>query len=902
MFETPEGIIDISGYTQEQRESFFQKYPDARQLNNDEIEAQQIAIGLMADKTGKVTEQQSQDISAFIEETAETYGSEPQSVFFQERDQDRIISESEVISKFTKLKHGVDQGYTPYGMSGGTNDTGYGDKIPPIEEFENEDEYNKYVEWNSGKDPFAKPMEQQAVDFYEENDLNLDISISNTYYNKGKENSFVNANYDVEKIKEIIADEDIKFNETDFQGYLNKIGFTEDFKRLPNSWDLLKNNPDIKGSKAETEADLEIYKQQELFSKLDSYVSDLKTKKLAKEFYEQYSKNPSEYSNFDNIEDAKKYWLKNTKGLNSDEDFKISDDYKLRSYAQKEFPKLMGEQEKIAELQLKHTKDREDENKAEYFLNLITGTTGAAVNRLKDETEDLVNSFADVVGFDEYAAKSRAVSSIDRQRRVKRNLSYALVEGKSIVTPNGTKYIKDKYSDAIYNTDTEIMLTDEKEIAKINKLIEAKGVEDSDISFRGGLVMAGEVGTSIFTQIIGTKGFTAARRAASAKYIKSVNSARKAKGLKPLSTRARDLTTGKFIKGNTKGTFGRNIPVDARTIDATLFQSTYGAIQGYENTIKAAKEAGLSDAEAEKLASNASMRMALLYGATGPINPRIPAMNRLDSWLKTSGTIRDAINQYKKAGSQKVFNNYIKESVKKLIPSFSSTKQFIEEGAREVVQENIQQAGEIYGVNRAINNMAGVDILEKDYTSTNFKTTSVLSFATSGLISSAKLPSFKQNSHTRVQSLFALGSNIDKSRKILDLAVKVGKLKSNEAENLISQAKAVYAHGHKAPSWMLNNPEAFIEASIAEQNLNKIIRQKETSSEGYSSNFDDKIEKAKQKLSNIINKAAASEITEQTEAIKKFTDKVESFDTPRQMVEFLQQKAKKKAKNTTLKQ
>ena len=896
MFETPEGIIDISGYTQEQRESFFQKYPEARQLGEDEIEAQQIAIGLMADKTGEVTEQQSQDISAFIEETAETYGSEPQSVFFQERDQDRIISESEVISKFTKLKHGVDQGYTPYGMSGGTSNTGYGDDIPPIEEFENEDEYNKYLEWNSGKDPFAKPIDQQAVDFYEENDLNLDVSISNTYYNKGKENSFVNANYDVEKIKEIISDEDIKFNETDFQGYLNKIGFTEDFKKLPNSWDLLKNNPDIKGSKAETEADLEIYKQQELFSKLDSYISDLKTKKLAKEFYQQYSKNPSEYSNFDNIEDAKKYWLKNTKGLNSDEDFKISDDYKLRSYAQKEFPKLMEEQENIAELQLKHTKDREDENKAEYFLNLITGTTGAAVNRLKDETEDLVNSFAGIVGFDEYAAKSRATSSIERQRRVKRNLSYALVEGKSITTPNGTKYIKDKYSDAIYNTDTEIMITDEKEIAKINKLIEAKGVEDSDISFRGGLAMAGEVGTSILTQIIGTKGFTAARRAASAKYIKSVNSARKAKGLKPLSTRARDLATGKFIKGNTKGTFGRNIPVDARTIDATLFQSTYGAIQGYENTIKAAKEAGLSDAEAEKLASNASIRMALLYGATGPINPRIPAMNRLDSWLKTSGTIRDAINQYKKAGSQKAFNNYIKESVKKLIPSFSSTKQFIEEGAREVVQENIQQAGEIYGVNRAINNMAGVDILEKDYTSTNFKTTSVLSFATSGLISSAKLPSFKQNSHTRVQSLFALGSNIDKSRKILDLAVKVGKLKANEVEDIISQAQAVYSHGYKAPSWMLNNPEAFIEASIAEQNLNKIIRQKETSSEGYYSDFDDKIEKAKQKLSDIINKTAASEITEQTETIKKFTDKVESFDTPRQMVEFLQQKAEKEGK------
>ena len=32
MFETPEGIIDISGYTQEQRELFFQEYPDQENI------------------------------------------------------------------------------------------------------------------------------------------------------------------------------------------------------------------------------------------------------------------------------------------------------------------------------------------------------------------------------------------------------------------------------------------------------------------------------------------------------------------------------------------------------------------------------------------------------------------------------------------------------------------------------------------------------------------------------------------------------------------------------------------------------------------------------------------------------------------------------------------------------
>ena len=101
MFETPEGIIDISGYTQEQRESFFQEYPDARQLGEDEIEAQQIAIGLMADKTGELTDEQSGELSSFVEQTAERYDFEPKSVYREEQDQEKILED---LTKFNKFK------------------------------------------------------------------------------------------------------------------------------------------------------------------------------------------------------------------------------------------------------------------------------------------------------------------------------------------------------------------------------------------------------------------------------------------------------------------------------------------------------------------------------------------------------------------------------------------------------------------------------------------------------------------------------------------------------------------------------------------------------------------------------------------------------------------------------
>jgi len=35
MFETPDGIIDISGYSIEERKKFFSKYPDAKELESD---------------------------------------------------------------------------------------------------------------------------------------------------------------------------------------------------------------------------------------------------------------------------------------------------------------------------------------------------------------------------------------------------------------------------------------------------------------------------------------------------------------------------------------------------------------------------------------------------------------------------------------------------------------------------------------------------------------------------------------------------------------------------------------------------------------------------------------------------------------------------------------------------
>jgi hypothetical protein len=92
------------------------------------------------------------------------------------------------------------------------------------------------------------------------------------------------------------------------------------------------------------------------------------------------------------------------------------------------------------------------------------------------------------------------------------------------------------------------------------------------------------------------------------------------------------------------------------------FQSLYGASIGYENTISAAKKAGLSDLEAEGLANSAMQEMGVLYALTGPINPRIPLVKSMDKWMKGSGAIDDLIKNYTKTGSVKAASTGFKKS------------------------------------------------------------------------------------------------------------------------------------------------------------------------------------------------------------------------------------------------
>lgn len=871
MFETPEGIIDISGYTQEQRESFFQEYPDARQLSEDEIEAQQIAIGLMADRTGELTSEQSEELSSFVEQTAERYDFEPKSVYREEQDQEKILEDLKKFNKFNAYKESVE------------NDR-------PVS-FESVEEYDEFNDFLKGKDPSAPPIDQQIEEAAERYDSDLDISKSNTYYNEKKDNSFIRSQYDINEIKELFKKNEVDFNEDDLQGYLNKIGFVEDFEKLDENF--VKKFNSLGGKFArytrgslvymDEQSKLDVAKEQQKKHVLDTYIEGLRSKKLFKEFYSDYNKDPKAYSSFENTSDAFNSWLESSKGLKSMSEYSLIGDLDLQKFQQKEFPNLVEHEKKVAEKLFKRTRDLEDETTADYILDGLSGlfgTHGLAGSFVRN-AQSLRDLAAMTLGMDDYVFEKMAIRSVNQQLDASQNMSYSYVEGSSVTLPDGVKYLRDQDGN-VYNTKTEAVVLDPKKLEEANAAIDKEGVKDSSWSFRGGLPMIGNVLGELAFQMLGTKGLTGARRVASAKYLKSMNAARKAKGLKPISTQARDLSSGLFRKGNTKGTFGSNIITEktARVLDNTFFSGGYGYSQGYESILTAAKEANLSDEEAEKLAVDGAGRMGLLYLATGPVASRIPAIDKLDDWLKSSRVASKSINEYKRSQSTSAFNKFLDEQIKKIVPKqlrplVRRGGVFIKEGGKETIQEDIQQQGEVYYVNSAINRMAGFDLLQSDYGDAERKLTAAISFATGGTVASVSLPKFKQNKYSRLQNLYIMGSDPKKSKQFLDFNVKIGKINTEQANEILSQAEAIYKHSKNKPGWMYNDPQLLIDFAVGNEKIEKLKKQKEKAGEGFESYYDEEIEKQKQQTFEAVDKAIKAKIKKDVETVASETAKIE---------------------------
>jgi hypothetical protein len=612
------------------------------------------------------------------------------------------------------------------------------------------------------------------------------------------EDNFVERNY---KAKELEA---FGVNPQDFDGYLNKKGYKEDFKK--------KEAEGLFTGEGRSFGGYDIGLARELARKkmLLMYMDEMKSRDVNRQQLNQ------ELEIVQGVRDKKEI-------VNND----IFDPNGMAKYVENYFPIIT-----------KKLKDKDKENAKLYEESKKGGTDffswdtaekigRASWNAVIDRTAQMSASGYQALGMESTAEGIRMLDEENKfVRRDDRGIAY--VSGKA-VNYNGDKYIVDTKGQ-IYDAGAKIRVTDLFDQSLQKKLIEEAKYGPSDWTFstQGAAVQTSGVMADMLLQAAITHGVGELGIAAGEiRYASNV--AKPASGFTSLLNDSSKLL--------------RKVPLDRATGYSMIAQGTMGYAQGYEDTLKAARDSGINDKDAFELASAAGQRMAVLYGTTGVINPQTKLVENI---FGSKNIIKKAIEQYTKTGKTG-FINYIDDIVKN-IPK--NAIEFAEEGGKEVVQENMQQAGEI-GVNMMTNKDAGKKIMNEVMTGDDFMNTSILSFISSGLISKAKLPSFHTGDQDtdNLASLSTLAKNKKEFTKIIDGLVTQKVFTTDQAESLKKDVN-IYANNiNKVPKNI--SAKGAMPVLVELDKKSKLLDEKESVDKAFHASIDLKIQEIDKNIDRI---------------------------------------------------
>jgi hypothetical protein len=709
-------------------------------------------------------------------------------------------------------------------------------------------------------------LEVQAKAFVKDNDL--DIEFTNRYFNPKGETWFVDKYFSKKELAKAGLTE---LEMQDFQGMLMRDDFIDGFEE-----DVADGVYGELGGLIYTGDDkktIQVTKERTLARKLSQYMAERDDRLNDKALIDNIMQNPNGFDQSMSLDNVREEAYKN-----SDIGYTGYDQEAVKVYLQENFPALMEKNAKVQQEKINAYKKRKEFNE-----NTGVGTQGLAnigefikglgtgFYKKLDETAIWIDDTIGIFGGNERAKQQRLLN-IEDEIADTDSLEYFYASGKG-ATIGGDTYIKDERGN-IYNTTEGVNVSqvlDPQELKSISQTIDAEGKPMDDFSFRGGAIMGGEVTGGIVFDVIGTKGLGTARVAASAGYLAKANKLRSAKGLKDISTRARGAK-GRFV--STKETFGMKLPFNVQMLDASMYYSFVGGVTGYENTMKAAMQAGLSNEIAEKLADQAQLEMAVVYGLTTPINPRIGFVNKLDDIITKNKIFTKAVNEYKKSNSQLAFGESVKNQIKQTgLKTTGKTVGFVREGGAEFIQENVQQIAEVEVVNKRINETAGMDLMQADYSKDDFVNTSILSFAAGGLMGGLSTPGSRVNGDKRLQNLYILSRDLKGAKQRFNRMIDAGRLSQEDADAILEQAEAVGNSNNKFPSWMLKTPDALIEAAVVQSKIEAATNERSQLAPPMRADVDARLEGLNNELLAIRNKAADELVVKETETIQGIVGK-----------------------------
>jgi hypothetical protein len=663
------------------------------------------------------------------------------------------------------------------------------------------------------------------------------------YYSKAnpevEQDDFVESNYNAKQL------ETLGINPQDFDGYLNKKGYKQDYlsKKQQGLFDGV-------GDDFGTGYEIKLAEELARKKMLTFYMEEMQRRDFTKQDLNQE--------------------IEVILGKRKDKEIqktKLFDQNGLTNYVEKNFPIIT---QKLKERDVENAKlYKEAKSGGTDFFSWDTASKlgKAGWNAVVDRINQFTATAYDVIGMDETAEGIRLLGE-ENEFLKPDDRGVAYVSGKKI-NYNGTKYIVDSRGE-IYDADAKIRVTDLFDEKTYQKLIEDSKYEPSDYMFstQGAAVQTSGVVADMLLQAALTRGVGTFGSIASETRM-ALAGAQKASKFTSLLNDTSQLL--------------RSIPLERGIGYSLIAQSTLGYTQGYEDTLKAARDNGINDEEAIRLATNAGTMMAALYAATGNINPQTKLVENLFSPKRV---IKEAMEQYLKVG-EKGFVNYLRKTVANVPKNLI---EFVEEGGKEVIQENIQQAGEI-GVNMITNKDAGKKIVNDVMTGDDFVNTSILSFVSSGLMSKVKMPDFHKRTEAE-DDLMSL-STLAKNKKEFDKTVKNlvdNKVFTQEQVDKLKQDVDIYYNNiNKLPK--TTSAEVAMPIMRELDKVQKLVDKKQSVDKAFHEDIDDEIDDIRENIRKITysdqlrikNKAASDAIKK---GIIKNT-KMMTFANKQEMVTYL---------------
>lgn len=581
------------------------------------------------------------------------------------------------------------------------------------EELGIENPYAKYSELNGGEVDMSNILPgSQAV-----NPLMPKSTLSpQSYKVQLKGDTFVNDVFNNEKLKEI----DPNFNFDNFDGFLSKNGYKDEFRKKQEMGLFEGTGTDISGG-----YDIQLAKESQKLRMLNLYMADkdARVNKLGK------AANT----------------ILNLRGDKNDKYSPVTtfDRNKVEEYIKTEAPTLYKKSKEQEELNAKEYEKASKDNSWYYDTAVGLGKVGnGLVNGFLDRINQVATASLSSLGMESQAEELRLVNEErELSRPTVRNAAYA--SGK-LTNVDGVNYLVDGKG-TIYDADRKIVVNDLLNPFTANNIM-AKAANGQD--------------SYIFSPL-GTS--------------------------EQLSTVIGDMAV-QFGLQYGIGKLGSitKIPFLSKGMTSSIAaQSALGYSSGYNDTYKAAIDAGLPESEAKSLASTAGKEMGMLYAITAPLSTQERAVEAMFGSARKS-LAKEAVKEYMKSGS-KGFLAKIGNGVATMS----------KEGGKELIQENIQQAGEML-VNAETNEDAKRTLL-KDYTTVDdFVNTSILSFGAGALMASPGSFSSKD----KLSLLKQMTNNEMLFKEQLPELVNSGVVTQKQADEIANDVKVYKSQSRRIPPYV----------------------------------------------------------------------------------------------------